>query len=65
MKKVIIKSLCIAACLTIARSLYYLSHPEWSVAVWVPAISAFIGGFIASFAVLGTIELFERNRNKK
>jgi hypothetical protein len=65
MKKVIIRSLCIAVVLTIARSLYYIFHPEWSVAIWVPALSAFIGGFIAAFAVLGSIELFERKRNNK
>ena len=64
MKKVIIKSLCIAVVLTLARTLYYILHPEWSVAIWVPALSAFIGGFIAAFAVLGAIEIFEQKRNK-
>lgn len=64
MKKVIIESLCAAVVLTIVRTVYYVLHPEWSVAIWVPALSAFIGGFIAAFAVLGTIELFEQKRNK-
>ena len=65
MKKVIIRSLCIAIVLTIARTIYFATHPEWSAPLWIPALSAFIGGFIAAIVVLGTIEVIERKRDKK
>jgi len=57
MRRVIRASLLVAVGNAVARCIYFLSHPEYSVALWTPVCVAFAGAFIGSFAVLSGIML--------
>lgn len=65
MKKILIRSVCIATVLAIARTIYFSFHPEWSAPLWVPFLSALIGAFMAAFVVLFVIDLIEKRKTKK